>query len=47
MSGVFYVVSSAAPSHVAGDTVARNYRGTPRRSIAHERLGSRVRAQNS
>ena len=45
--GVFYVVSSAAPSHVAGDTVARNRRGTPRRSIAHKRLGSRVRARTS
>ena len=47
MSGVFYVVSSAAPSHVAGDTVARNRRGTPRRSIAHKRVGPRIRARTS
>jgi excisionase family DNA binding protein len=40
-----YVASSAAPSHAAGDTVARDYRGTPRRSIAHERPGSRVRSR--
>jgi predicted DNA-binding transcriptional regulator AlpA len=38
MLGVVYVASSAAPSHAADDTVARDYRGTPRRSIAHESL---------
>ena len=47
MPGVFYAVPSAAPSHVAGDTVARNDRGTPRRSIAHKRFGSRIRARTS
>ena len=30
MLGVAYVASSAAPSHVAGDAVACDYRGTPR-----------------
>ena len=43
--GRVYVASSAAPSYAAGDTVARNYRRTPRRSIAHKRLGSRVRSR--
>jgi hypothetical protein len=41
--GRVYVASSAAPSYAADDTVARDYRRTSRRSIAHKRFGSRVR----
>ncbi len=40
MLGVVYVASSAAPGHATGDTVARNYRGTPRRYF---KLGHYVR----
>jgi hypothetical protein len=43
--GVFYVVPTTTSNHFAGNTVVRNRRGTPRRSNAHERLGSRVHSR--